>query len=81
MVCEKQQVPYSEDGGRYLIDRYYRPRKRHFRGVHPRDIIDLLLDISSFQGRKPGFSPEWVDLACASYFIDDRDETPSPTPV
>jgi hypothetical protein len=81
MVCEKQHIPYSEEGGRYLIERYYRPRRRHFRGVHPRDIVDLLLDISSFQDRKPGFSPEWVDLACASYFIDDHDDTPTPTPV
>ncbi|MPZ50188.1 MAG: ATP-binding protein [Dehalococcoidia bacterium] len=78
MVCEKQKIPYSEEAGRYLIDRYYRPTNRHFRGVHPRDIIDLLLDISSFQGRAPGFSREWVDLACASYFIDDHDQTPAP---
>ena len=72
MVCERQNIPYSEEAGRYLIERYYRPTGRHFRGVHPRDIIDLLLDISSFQGRQPGFSREWVDLACASYFIDDH---------
>jgi hypothetical protein len=72
MICERQSVPYSEEAGRYLIDKYYRPRARHFRGVHPRDIVDLLLDISSFQGRAPAFSPEWVDLACASYFIDDQ---------
>jgi hypothetical protein len=39
--------------------------------VHPRDIVDLLLDISSFQGRQPEFTPEWIDLACSSYFIDD----------
>ena len=71
MVCEKNNIPYSEEGGRYLIDHYYRPKGRHFRGVHPRDIVDLLNDISSFQGRTPGFSPEWIDLACASYFIDD----------
>ncbi len=71
-VCEKNSIPYAPEAGRYLIDRYYKPTQRHFRGVHPRDIIDLLLDISSFQGRKPDFSPEWVDLACSSYFIDDR---------
>jgi hypothetical protein len=74
LVCDRHSIEYSEQGGRYLIERYYRPRSRHFRGVHPRDIVDLLLDISSFQGRKPEFTSEWIDLACASYFIDERPE-------
>jgi len=72
MVCERNSVPYSEEAGRYVIERYYRPKNRHLRGVHPRDIIDLLIDISSFQGRKAECSRELLDLACASYFIDDR---------
>lgn len=74
MACRNNNVPYSPEGGRYLIERYYRPKRRHFRGVHPRDIIDLLLDISSFEKRSPSFTPEWIDLACASYFIDEREE-------
>ncbi|HLF77300.1 MAG TPA: ATP-binding protein [Dehalococcoidia bacterium] len=72
MVCETHSIPYAPEAGRYLIERYYKPKGRNFRGVHPRDIVDLLLDISSFQGRKPDFSPEWVDLACASYFIEEK---------
>jgi hypothetical protein len=71
-ICGANMIPYAPEAGRYLIERYYRPKGRHFRGVHPRDITDLLLDIASFQGRQPDFSPEWIDLACASYFIDDR---------
>jgi hypothetical protein len=76
MVCAAQGIPYSEEGGRYLIEQYYRPRARHFRGVHPRDIVDLILDISSFMGRQPEFTREWIDLACSSYFIDDRAPAP-----
>ncbi len=70
MVCEAKGIPYSPEAGRYLVDHYYRPGGRDFRGVHPRDVVDLLLDISSFQGRQPAFTQEWIDLACASYFID-----------
>lgn len=77
-ACAANNIEYSDAAGRYLIERYYRPRARHFRGVHPRDLVDLLLDISSFQGRKPDFTPEWIDLACASYFIDDHEETLGP---
>ena len=75
MICAANHIPYQEEAGRYIIERYYRPKGRHLRGVHPRDIIDLLVDISSFQGKHPEFTPEWIDLACASYFIDDRQET------
>ena len=71
LVCAKNSIPYTPEAGRYLVERYYRPKARHFRGVHPRDITDLLLDISSYQGRQPAFTDEWIDLACASYFIDD----------
>ncbi|HEX5368563.1 MAG TPA: ATP-binding protein [Dehalococcoidia bacterium] len=72
MMCDQLSIPYQEQAGRYIIERYYRPKGRHLRGVHPRDIIDLLIDISSFQGVKPQCSRELIDLACASYFIDDR---------
>jgi hypothetical protein len=75
MVCENHGIAYVPEAGRYLIERYYQPRGRPFRGVHPRDILDLVLDISSFQRRQPEFTGEWIDLACASYFIDDRSNT------
>jgi hypothetical protein len=78
-TCEQHAIPYSDAVGRYLIDRYYRPKGRSFRAVHPRDIVDLVLDISSFQGRKPEFSPEWIDLASASYFIDEKREADTRT--
>ncbi len=28
------------------------------------------MDIASFQGVPASFTPEWIDLACASYFIE-----------
>jgi hypothetical protein len=75
IVCNANNVPYEDEAGHYIIERYYRPKSRHLRGVHPRDIIDLLIDISSFQGRPAECSRELIDLACASYFIDDRNES------
>jgi hypothetical protein len=74
LVCDANNVPYEEAAGHYIIERYYRPKSRHLRGVHPRDLIDLLLDISSFQNRDAECTRELIDLACASYFIDDREE-------
>ncbi len=76
LACEHQSIAYRPEGGEYLLNRYYRPTARPFRGVHPRDILDLLVDISSFQGVRPEFTAEWIDLACASYFIDNHAEQP-----
>jgi hypothetical protein len=73
-ACTRNGIGYREDTGRYLIEKYYQPRNRHFRGVHPRDLLDLLIDISSYQRRQPEFTKDWIDLACASYFIDERKE-------
>jgi SpoVK/Ycf46/Vps4 family AAA+-type ATPase len=74
LVCDAHDIQYEEEAGHYIIERYYRPKHRNLRGVHPRDIIDLLMDISSFQDREPECSRELIDLACASYFIDDRQD-------
>ena len=72
MVCTANGVPYEERAGRYVIERYYRPKDRKLRAVHPRDIIDLLMDIASFRGVPPACTRELLDLACESYFIDNR---------
>jgi hypothetical protein len=72
MVCSANGVPYDEKAGQYIIERYYRPTNRNLRGVHPRDIIDLLMDIASFRGVEPVCTKELLDLACESYFIDTR---------
>ena len=72
MVCEAKGVPYDEHAGRYILERYYRPSGRPLRAVHPRDIVDLLMDIASFRGIEPACTRELIDLACESYFIDDR---------
>ena len=45
----KRDISYSEEGWRYLIAEYYTKPKRTPRGVHPRDILDELVDIARFQ--------------------------------
>jgi hypothetical protein len=72
MLCAMNSIPYTEAAGHYIIERYYRPKGRHLRGSHPRDILDLLMDISSFRCIPPECSQELIDLACTSYFIEDR---------
>ncbi len=34
------------------------------------DLIELVVDITHFYGEEAALAPEWLDLACASYFVD-----------
>ena len=63
-------VQYTEEGARYLISTYYEQGGRELKSCHPRDLLDLLVDISGFFEQPAVLSPEWLDLACTSYFVD-----------
>jgi predicted ATPase with chaperone activity len=69
----KRDISYSEEGWRYLIAEYYTKPKRTPRGVHPRDILDELVDIARFQGIPPTLSQELLDRACRAYFLQKTD--------
>ncbi len=62
-------IVYEEDVADYLIEKYYRRAGRPFRGVHPRDIVEMLIDSSRYRGSQPEFSFQQIDQACASYFV------------
>jgi len=68
-ACDAKRVPYDEAGLRYLIQEWYIKRERNFRAVHPRDILDQLLDISRYMNRPPALTPDLIDRACESYFV------------
>lgn len=66
----KRSIPFTESGLRHLIMEYYVKVKRTPRGVHPRDILDELVDIAHFHGVPPTLSKELIDLACQAYFLE-----------
>jgi hypothetical protein len=37
--------------------------------VHPRDILDQLIDIARYLNRPPALQPDLIDMACDSYFV------------
>ena len=69
-ACDAKRVPYDEPGLRYLIQEWYLKTDRKFRAVHPRDILDQLIDISRYLNRPPTLSQDLVDRACDSYFVE-----------
>jgi hypothetical protein len=70
-VCEQKSMDYRAEGGQYLIERHYRSKARPFRACHPRDLVGLMFDMSGFEGAQPQLTPEWLDDACASYFLEE----------
>ncbi|MBI5302799.1 MAG: ATP-binding protein [Chloroflexi bacterium] len=66
----KRAIPYSENGLRHLVMEHYIKAKRQPRAVHPRDVLDELVDIARFHGVPPTLSKELLDLACQAYFIE-----------
>ncbi|CAG1012996.1 MAG: ATP-binding protein [Anaerolinea sp.] len=68
-ACEAKRVPYDESGLKYLIQEWYVKKERKYRAVHPRDILDQLIDIARYMNRPPQMTPDLIDRACDSYFV------------
>ena len=58
----------------HLLYDYYRPRKIALRGCQPRDLIKQALSLASYLNRPPHLTNDLIEAACASYFVDDREE-------
>jgi hypothetical protein len=61
----------------YLYRRHYRPLGRPLRACHPRDLLDQIVAICRYRGIEPVVTRELLDAACASYFVDGFEMTPS----
>lgn len=69
-VAADRNVPFDQEGFMYLLREYYLKGKRQLRAVHPRDIVDQIIDIARYQGVEPGLTKELIDQACDSYFVE-----------
>jgi predicted ATPase with chaperone activity len=69
-ICLNRDVAYNDDGLRYLIEHEYPRRKLEPRSVHPRDLVDQLIDIARFTKITPALSRELLAAACRSYFVE-----------
>lgn len=59
-----------------LLEGYYRPRNIPLRGCHPRDLIKQALSLASYLGRPAHLTPDLLEAACNSYFVNDREVAP-----
>jgi hypothetical protein len=68
-ACKEFEIVFNEPGYQYVLDRYYKPFKRPYRGCQPRDILNQLDEVAYFLGRPSRLEPDLIDLACRSYFV------------
>jgi len=67
--CEELGVPFDQRGLAYLLRTYY-VGKRELRACHPRDLLRALIGAARYLGQEPRLTPDLIDRACRSYFID-----------
>ncbi|NWG22761.1 MAG: ATP-binding protein [Chloroflexi bacterium] len=68
-VAKAKNIPYSDEGLRYLILDRYKRDGRDLRSCHPRDLCDQILDESKYRGVSPAMSRELLDRAYDAYFV------------
>jgi hypothetical protein len=72
MVCKGRRVEHDASGVDYLIEKWYRPHKRPYRMCQPRDLLDQMISIAKYNMERVNFSPDLIDAACTTYFINNK---------
>jgi predicted ATPase with chaperone activity len=68
-VCIAKGIRYDEQALAYMLKEWYISKERPLRSVHPRDLLNQLLDIATYLNRPPVLTKDLIDRAAASYFV------------
>ena len=63
-------IPFNKDAFLYLLHKWYREPGRNMQAVHPRDLLRIIVEICEYESTPPRMTPELIDEACFSYFVD-----------
>lgn len=69
-VAQAKGVVYNDQGLAYLLQEWYIKRDRKLRASHPRDLCDQIIDIARYLAVEPAMTPEMLDRAAESYFVE-----------
>ena len=72
-VCGEREIAYDERIVDGLLATQYAPKRLAPRGCHPRDLIDQALAQADYLGEPRVLTPDLLEAACASYFVDDTE--------
>lgn len=69
-MCQSLNVPFDKTSFIHFLQKWYRETGRPLQAVHPRDILKIVVSLCEYSGETPHLSPELIDEACESYFVD-----------
>ena len=76
-VCGERNIEFDQTVIDHMLQTYYRPRQVQLRGCQPRDLIEQLCSLADYLGRPRQLASDLLEEACASYFVDDREQPAS----
>jgi predicted ATPase with chaperone activity len=68
-VCQQNGIYYDEISYQHLVEKWYRNDGRPFQGVHPRDIMAIVLALCNYENQDIHLTDEIIDEACEIYFV------------
>jgi SpoVK/Ycf46/Vps4 family AAA+-type ATPase len=68
-VAAEHNIPFDQHAFVYLLQEWYIKKNRSLKAVHPRDILDHIVDIANYEGVAPAMTKEMIDQACDAYFV------------
>ena len=71
-VCTELGIPFDEATFSYLLEKWYRIPDRSMQAVHPRDLLKIVRALCEYEGLPLKMSPELMDEACFSYFVENK---------
>jgi predicted ATPase with chaperone activity len=75
--CDRMGMRFDRQVVDTLLDTYYKPRSLALRGCHPRDLLNQLVSIADYLDAPRHMTLELLEMACAAYFVDDREQPAS----
>lgn len=69
-MCQMLNIPFDKRSFVHLLQKWYRQSNRVMQSVHPRDILKTVLAICDYDNVPVQLTPELIDEACTSYFVD-----------
>jgi hypothetical protein len=69
--CDEREIGYGAWAVDQIYHEFYGRLGIEPRACHPRDILDHFLDFTRYLESDRSMTPELIDRACRSYFLDD----------
>ncbi len=69
-VAEAKKMQFDERALAYLLQEYYLKPRRRLRAVHPRDLIEQMVDIAKYLNLPLVMTKDLIDRACEAYFVE-----------